>query len=172
MLKVIGCLCILAGCVGWGGNMIKEEKNRIRHLQELIRIIRRIQNEVTYGKRTMPEICLILSKSCHEPYRECFRSIYELSGRPDGECLEQVWRRQMDQYLQAVCLQEDEKEILKSLPQNSGIQEEKFQAESIGQSMDLLTRKCVQAEDAYENKSRVIFSLSILAGVFLTILLL
>ena len=172
MLKVIGSLCILAGCIGWGSNKIKEEKNRIRHLQELIRIIRRIQNEVTYGKHTMPEICLILSKSSKEPYRECFRSIYELSVRQDGACLEQLWEQQVDQYLQRVCLQEDEKEILKRLPQNSGIQEEKFQAESIGQSMDLLTRKCAQVEDAYENKSRVIFSLSILAGVFLTILLL
>ena len=56
--------------------------------------------------------------------------------------------------------------------QNLGIQEEKYQAESIGQSLDLLLRKCRQAEDAYENKSRVIFSLSILTGVFLTILLL
>ena len=38
--------------------------------------------------------------------------------------------------------------------------------------MDLLTRKCRQAEDAYENKARVTTCLSILAGVFMTILLL
>lgn len=172
MLKVAGSLCILAGCIGFGCSRIREEKNRIWHLQELIRIIRRIQNEIAYGKRTLPEICLLLSECCHEPYRECFRTIYEQNNRQEGAGLAQIWEQQMGQCLRSVRLQEEEKEILRSLPQNPDIQEELFQAESIGQSMDLLSRKCRKAEDAYENKARVIFSLSILAGAFMTILLL
>lgn len=171
-MKLIGSFCILAGCIGWGGSRIRDEKARIRHLQELIRIIRRIQNEIIYGKRTLPEICLLLSECCQEPYRACFRSIYEQAVREDGEGLASIWERQMGQCLASVHLPEEEKEILRSLPFDPGIQEEKFQAERIGQSMDLLTRKCRQAEDAYENKARVIISLSILAGVFMTILLL
>lgn len=172
MLKVVGCLCILVGCIGWGGSRIREEKGRIQHLREIIRIIRRIQNEISYGRHTMPEICLILSENCRMPYQAGFRAIYERTRQPDGVCLEQIWGQEMALCLQAARLQEEEKEILLSLPQNLGIQEEKFQAENIGQSMDLLLRKCRQAEDAYENKSRVIFSLSILTGVFLAILLL
>ena len=89
MLKLVGSLCILAGCIGWGAGRIGEEKSRIRHLQEWIRIIRRIQNEIAYGKRTLPEICLLLSESCPEPYRECFGAIYEQAGRQEGEGLEQ-----------------------------------------------------------------------------------
>ena len=158
MLKLVGSFCILAGCIGWGANRIG--------------IIRRIQNEIAYGKRTLPEICLLLSESCPEPYRECFGAIYEQAGRQEGEGLEQIWQRQVAQCLSAVRLPEEEKEILKCLPLDPGIQEEKFQAERIGQSMDLLTRKCRQAEDAYENKARVTTCLSILAGVFMTILLL
>ena len=46
MLKLVGSICILAGCIGWGAGRIGEEKSRIRHLQEWIRIIRRIQNEI------------------------------------------------------------------------------------------------------------------------------
>ena len=172
MLRLAGCVCILAGCVGWGGNKIREEKKRIRHLQELIRIIRRIQSEIRYGKHTLPEICLILSECCEEPFRACFGSIYERTGREDDSCLEQIWTQEMKGLMQSVSLQKEEQEILRNLPQNLGLQEEKYQAESIGQSMDLLIRKCRQAEDAYENKSRVIFSLSILTGVFLIILLL
>ena len=115
---------------------------------------------------------MLLSESCPEPYRECFGAIYEQAGRQEGEGLEQIWQRQVAQCLSAVRLPEEEKEILKCLPLDPGIQEEKFQAERIGQSMDLLTRKCRQAEDAYENKARVTTCLSILAGVFMTILLL
>ena len=172
MLKLIGCLCILAGCIGWGGSRIRDERERIRHLQEMIRVVRRIQSEISYGRHTMPEICLILSEYCQMPYQACFGSIYERTRQQDGTCLEKIWRQEMVSCLQTAHLQEEEKEVLFNLPQNLGLQEEKYQAENIGQSLDLLLRKCRQAEDAYENKSRVIFSLSILTGVFLAILLL
>lgn len=172
MLKITGCLCILAGCIGWGIGRVRDERNRIRHLREMIRIIKRIQNEISYGRHTLPEICLILSEYCKTSYGECFRTIYERTKQQDGTCLEKIWEEELARSLHRTRLQEEEKEILIGLPQNLGIQEEKYQAESIGQSMDLLLRKCRQAEDAIENKSRVIFSLSILTGVFLTILLL
>lgn len=172
MLKLLGSLGILLGCVGLGIDRIGEEKGRISHLQELIRIIRRIQSEVSYGKHTLPEICLILAGTCAAPYREGFRAIYDKAGQEAGSCLEQIWRQELTQCMQNVQLQEEEKEVLRDLPQNLGIQEEKYQAESIGQSVDLLIRKCREAEDAYANKSRMIFSLSILSGVFLTILFL
>lgn len=172
MLKVLGSFSILIGCIGWGINQIGEEKGRISHLRELIRIIRRIQSEISYGKHTLPEICLILAGVCATPYRECFGRIYDRIGRQEESCLEQIWIQELTQCMQNVQLQEEEKEVLRNLPQNLGIQEEKYQAESIGQSMDLLVRKCREAEDAYDNKSRVIFSLSILSGVFLAILFL
>ena len=47
-----------------------------------------------------------------------------------------------------------------------------MQAEIIGQSVDYLARKYRQAEEGYDNKSRMIFSVSVLTGVFLIILLL
>lgn len=172
MLKLLGSICILAGCIGWGGSRIREERERIQNLRELIRTVKRIQNEISYGKHTLPEICLILSEYSRPPYRECFRRIYEQNRRQEDICLEQIWEQELMQGLQTACLQEEEREILKNLPQNLGIQEEKYQAESIGQSLDLLIRKCRQAEDAYESRSRVIFSLSILTGMFLMIMLL
>ncbi len=171
MLKVVGSICILLGCMGWGGNRIREERCRIRHLQELIRIIRRIQNEMAYSKHTLPEICQILSESCKQPYQDCFGAIYRRM-KQENICLDQIWEQEMKQCLHRTRLQDEEQEILRNLPQNLGIQEEKYQAESIGQSMDFLVRVCRQSEEAYENKSRMIFSLSILTGVFLIILLL
>jgi hypothetical protein len=53
-----------------------------------------------------------------------------------------------------------------------GLQEETMQACNIGQSLDMLNRKCRQAEENYENKTKVIRSVSILTGLLLTLLLL
>lgn len=172
MFKIVGILCILLGCAGLGTNQIREEQSRVQHLRELIRIIRRIQDEISYGKHTLPEICLILSEYCHASYRPYFRQVYEQMNQGNGVSFERIWEQQMRQCMHSAPLSEEEKDILRSLPKNLGMQEEKLQAENIGQSMELLVRKCRKAEDAYENKARMILSVSVLAGVFLTVLLL
>lgn len=172
MLKLAGVCFILAGCVGWGGNRIMEEQNRIRHLRELIRIIKRIQDEIAYGKHTLPEICLTLSECGNAEYRPYFRQIYEKMNCGDGTVFETVWEQQMGLCLQNTPLTKEEKGVLINMPKDMGMQEEKLQAVRIGQSVDLLVRKCRQAEDTYENKSKMIFSVSVLTGIFLAILLL
>ena len=61
--------------------------------------------------------------------------------------------------------------MLRRIPDCLGMQDGTLQAMHIGQSMDMLTRKCRQAEENYESKTRVIRSISILVGLFLTIFL-
>ena len=156
MFKIAGVTCILAGCTGWGISRIVEERNRVQHLREMIRIIRRIRDEISYGKHTLPEICLILSEYCSASFQSCFRQIYEQVGQGEGTSFRQIWERQI-----GLCM--------KDAPLS---EEEKLQAENISQSMEFLVRECRRAEDAYDNKSRMILSVSVLMGVFLTILLL
>lgn len=172
MLKLAGILCILTGCIGWGAGKIGEERRRVRHLRELIRIMKRIQGEMIYGKHTLPEICFILAEYSDAPYRSCFMEIYEQTRRRDGSCLTEIWRRQTEVCMVDAPLTGEEKEILIGLPYNLGMLEETQQAEGIGQSMDWLERRCRQAEDEYAGKSKMIFSVSLLAGIFLTILML
>lgn len=171
MFKVVGFLCIMIGCIGLGDGRIHEEKDRVRHLRELIRIVRRIQDEIRYGKHTLPEICLILSEYSDTWYGSYFWQIYEQFEQKNGTDLETIWTNQMDLCFRGVPLQEEEKDVLRRLPDNLGLQEETLQAVNIGQSMDMLVRKCRQAEEAYEGKVKVIRSVSILVGLFLTILL-
>ena len=172
MLRLAGCLCILAGCVGWGGNKIREEKKRIRHLQELIRIIRRIQSEIRYGKHTLPEICRILADEGEAWCAPYFEEIYRQMMQESGRGLKEAWDGQMKACMQDLPLQEEERDIIMKLPAFLGLQEETRQAMSFSQSVELLGRKCRQAEDAYENRAKMIHSVSILAGLLLSILLL
>lgn len=172
MFKIVGIFCILLGCVGWGTNRVREEQRRMRYLREMILIIRRIRDEISYGKHTLPEICLILAECCSPLYQSYFQQIYEQANQGNGTSLDHIWERQVEKCLRNTPLSNEEKDILRNLPQNMGMQEEKLQAESIGRSVELLVRNCRKAEDTYENKARMILSVSVLAGVFLTILLL
>ncbi len=172
MFKAVGVICILAGCVGYGANRVERERSRIAHLKELLSIVRRIQDEISYGKHTLPEICMILAECSKMPYRTAFRQICEQAGRGDGISVARIWAEQIGQCQREAPLSQEEKKILQDLPQDLGMQEEKLQAKSVGRCEELLARNCRKAEEAYENKAKMIFSVSVLTGVFLTILLL
>lgn len=172
MCKLAGILLLMIGCIGLGRDKVADEKRRIRELREVRRMVQRIQNEITYGKRTMPEICLLFSQCMAEPYRTGFFEIFQRLNENDGSTLAAVWRVQMDACMADLPLKEEEKDILRNLPEHTGIMDETMQAVDVGQSLDFLTEHIRLAEAEYENKTKVIMSISVMTGLFLVILLL
>ena len=172
MWKVMGMACIMTGCIGFAAVRTKEERYRIFHLREMIRIIRRIQDEMGYGKRTVPEICALLMEIAASPYDNCFGEIYQQMDRQQGVEIGTLWKEKVEACLQNAGLSEDEKSILSRLPESLGIQDERLQAAGIGQSIDRLERSLQEAEVSYGNRSRMIYSVSTLVGIFIVILLL
>ncbi|MCM1387526.1 MAG: stage III sporulation protein AB [Bacillus sp. (in: Bacteria)] len=172
MLKLAGILLLMTGCIGLGLNKVAEEKRHIRELREMRRIVQRMQSEMEYGKRTLPEICLLFSRCMNEPYRQAFGEIFQRLEANDGSTLESIWNERMDACMDRLALKEEEKEILRNLPQQQGILDETMQAADVGQSLDILTRHIQQAQAEYGNKSKVIMSISVMTGLFLVILLL
>lgn len=162
----------MSGCVGMGISKVREEKRRTWELRQIKRIITRIQNEMIYGKRTLPEICFLLSGCMEQPYQEIFYNIYQKLGENRGVVLEKLWKEQMENGLKELPLKKEEKDILYTLPEHLGIQDETMQAADIGQSLDMVTERVRRAEAEYESKAKVIMSLSVTAGLFISILLL
>ena len=172
MFKLAGILLLLFGCTGLGINKVAEEKQRIRDLGEIHRIIVRIQDEMVYGKRTLPEIGLILGKCAEEPYRRAFLTIAEKWQEGKETDLAYLWRDELEICMQKLPLTEEEKEILLHVPTRLGLMDEKQQAAGIGQSLDIIKAHSKKAEAEYGDKARVIMSISVMAGLFIGILLL
>ncbi len=172
MYKIAGVLCILAGCAGWGSAKIRQERERIRHLRVLCHILGQMRSEISYGKHTLPEICLILSELNDECYRMCFRRIYERTQMESAAAFPEVWEEEMKSCLEKLPLREDERQTAEELPKILSLREESGQAGRIGQAEAFLEGRYGQAEEACENRSKMIRSVSILTGLLLAILLL
>ncbi len=170
--KAAGAVCILAGSAGWGMAWIREERRRVEYLREILCAVRRMKDEIAYGKRTLPELSLLLSECCGPLYCGCFRNIYELAGREEGASIARIWEEQLTTCQQEAPLSGEEKAVLACLPRQLGMQEEKQQARNIGRYEEFILESCRRTERAYADKTKMIFSVSVLAGVFLTILLL
>lgn len=171
MFKLAGFLMLIFGCTGLGVGKVAEERQRIRELREIRRIIVRIQNEMIYGKRTLPEIGIILGTYAEEPYRSAFISLGEKWQKSEETDLAGIWRNELEIRMHGLPLAKEEKEILLYLPSQLGLMDETQQAAGIGQSLDMLSIHSRKAEEEYENKARVIMSISVMAGLFIGILL-
>lgn len=172
MYKLLGIFCILLGCFGWGNAKAGQEKDRVRHLRTLFHILGQMRSEISYGKHTMPEICLLLAELNDGCYKTCFSRIYEGSREENGRDFPKVWESETTACLKPLPLREDEREMLVGLPKTLHFQEEDGQAGRIAQAERFLEGRYRQAEETYENKVKMIRSVSILTGLLLTILLL
>ena len=172
MCRLAGILLILAGCIGWGNRTIGQERERIRHLHLLQQIFGRMQSEIAYGKHTLPEICLLLTTVKEESYSTCFRHIYERCAEGDGTGIPQIWKEEFLECLNKLPLREEERETVLTLPDHLCFQEGERQADRIGQAGAFLAERCRRIEGTYENRSKMIRSVSILTGLLLAILLL
>lgn len=172
MYKIAGVLFVLAGCIGWGNEKVGQEKDRIRNLRILFHILGQMRSEISYGKHTLPEICLILAEKNDECYKMCFRRIYEHTQTENTVAFPEAWAMEMKSCLEKLPLLEDERQSVVELPKTLNFQEESEQAGRIRQAEDFLESRYRQAEEAFANRSKMIRSISILTGLLLAILLL
>lgn len=172
MYKAVGFLCIVAGCAGWGNRLAGQEKERVRHLRVLSHMLGQMRNEISYGKHTMPEICLLLAESDDRCYSDCFGRIYERTAGESGKEFPKVWAEELESCLEPFPLREDERRTVTELAKNLGFREESGQAGRVGQAEAFLEGRYRQAEEACENRTKMIHSVSILTGLLLAILLL
>lgn len=172
MYKAIGFLCILVGCAGWGHSLAGQEKERVRQLRALSQILSQMRSEISYGKHTMPEICLLLAELDDKCYSGCFRNIYERTTGENGTDFPKVWEDELGKCLGALPLREDERRTMAELAKSMRFREESGQAGRVGQAEAFLESRYRQAEETFENRSKMIHSVSILTGLLLAILLL
>ncbi len=63
-LKIIGAICILAACSTMGFSMAAAYRRQERGLQELIRAIEYMENELQYRMTALPELIKAASEQC------------------------------------------------------------------------------------------------------------
>ena len=162
MYKAVGVLCILVGCAGWGHSLAGQEKERVRHLRALSQMLSQMRSEISYGKHTMPEIC----------HSRCFGRIYERTEGEGGTDFPKVWEEEIGKCLEPLPLREDERRTVTELAKSLRFREEGGQAGRVGQAELFFEGRYRQAEEAVENRSKMIHSVSILTGLLLAILML
>lgn len=172
MHRIIGFVMIFAGCSGLGVWYSLQFRKQLRELKNMCRILELYMGQIRFGRCTLPECCLELSKRVEEPYKSSFRAIYEKTCKDDGESFGQICEEQLNQDLQAVVADKADKEWFISCFAQRGFEEDRMQLRIIEQNKEQLEERAQVLSGENTSKCRLALSLGTMSGLLLIILFL
>ena len=98
MQKLFGLGMILIGCIGLGLWYSSQFQKQLKDLREMCGILELLLGEIRFGRSTLPECCFHMVERVEEPYKNCFREIYESACRNQGESFGEICREHSKKY--------------------------------------------------------------------------
>lgn len=171
MLRLMGSLMVISGCIGFAGSLCRDINMRLKLLKQIRGIYENMKYYIAYQKAAVPEALLRLSGTGQEPFGEAFGAVCE--GIYEGrENLSVLWKEQMDKALQQTPLKKQEKKLLYDFPSCLGFMEENAQAMALEELLRETSGQIEQLEQEKRNKNKMIMSLGVSVGILISILLL
>lgn len=172
MLKWIGCILVMTGCVGGGMVMAVGLKRRIRILEELEVLLQRLYGEMEYAGNDMIDILKILqAESIY--FSELWQRIIERLERGDSVRLWEVWREETKRKtgLSPICfLGQEEQYILQEVGRALGQTDRKTQLHMLKLHEQRVHKVVNKIRSESQTQARVYRVVGVTAGCFLVIL--
>lgn len=169
MLKGIGAVFVLAGCLGIGLWYKCQFEGRIRMLKELDRSLELLCGEIDYGRGTLPESCMAIARRLQEPLRSAFLHMGEK--RPDGESFGEVFRKNLEPVLDQSPLTVPDKEIFFRCLSDQGVWDGRMQQKTIDRSRRELAETVERLEREAIQRGRMYLGLGAMSGVVIILVL-
>lgn len=171
MVKAMGALMILFGCLGMGIWYRSQFLGRVKNLRMLRQILDLWESEVRYGKATLGECCLHMQKQLPEPFRGCFEKLDRKLKESPGESCGKLLRSILEEGMRELPLrQEDRDAFLQFIPEN-GYMDGQMQLLAIQRSRALLEGTLEKLDRENAEKCRLALGLGAMSGMLLVLIL-
>lgn len=166
MLKIVGCIVILASCTGLGFSKSSEMQSHLDELEELKKIFYLLKSELQYTKAPFAEVFEKIGQKTREPFHSwLFDLCIRLNEKRSGMFWD-MWCNSIEENLKGSRLKEDELKELKNVGKNLEY------IESLDLFIEQMEYKIKNTRESYRTKRKLCQSLGIMGGIFLVILLL
>lgn len=172
MLKLTGAILIIAGTAGLGLSCRQDLQNRLYHTKLIHTILELLESEISYSKASLPEACRMISHRMDEPYATGLYKVWEIMNSNQGLTFALVWKQEMGKCIREVSIGNMEKEIFLNFAEGNGYADNQMQLKILEKCRKTLDQAINVQEERMENKSKVVMSMGLIGGLFLTIVLL
>lgn len=171
MIRILGGCMIFSGCLGLGLWYRNQFGARIKALRILEHILELLASEVRYGRAALPECCSHIAGGLPPEFEAAFLGVGRRMEENMGASFGEIFREEMRQALDALPLQEDDREHFLGFAGRTGYSDSQMQLREIEQGAELLraTRKRLENENA--EKGRMALGLGAMGGLMLILVL-
>lgn len=172
MLRFLGGIMIVSGCLGMGLWYRGRFVGRLQALRLLQRIQELLISEIRYGRATLPECCRQIAGRLPNPYKQYLLHIYDKMQENTGVIFGQVFSEYMGTCLEQLPIKEEDRKNFLCVFSDQGFQDEGMQIRSIEQSKELLEHTISKLEAENSEKCRMAVGLGAMSGLLIVIVLL
>ena len=164
LLKVLGSILVIGASAGIGINNINSLKKRVSALCEISEFMNVIKIKITYELCDIPSALASLSskyyiaKKCHDHIKS-------------GKSLKDAWGFAIDGLGEEMHLKSQDKSLLKDFCVCLGETDIEGQISNVDMFLELLKKNISESKSKLNDKSKVILSTSMFAGLLISILL-
>mgnify|MGYP005795278025 FL=1 len=171
-LRLLGAFLVVVSCTGLGVGAAARLKERRRLLETMKRMVSHLKGEILYANAALPAALSRTGKRGEGVLAEFFCAVADCLESGEGETFAQVWSREAKRVLRRCPLSAAGREALLSFGKNLGYLDREMQEKTIQFYLEELDLEIARLRGEEPEKSRLFFSMGILSGLFLTVILL
>lgn len=171
MLRGLGGIMILSGCLGLGFWYRGQFSGRIKALRMLGSILELLASQVRYGRAALPECCLHVAAQLDPPFEQAFRGVAEKMQENTGASFVAVFREYMEEPLKGLPLTVEDRENFLQFASETGYLDSQMQLRVMEQSGELMAGTVERLEMENADKGRVAVGLGVMGGFLLILVL-
>lgn len=172
IIKILAFLCVLAGSTGMGCWYIYRNNIGIQQMEQLLYLFEGFRQEILYSHIPLTEVCGELGKRVEKPYCELLQGFYNRITQKKGENITIIWKEEVKKIEGKTFLTKEVLQLLYQLMDPIGYADPEMQMKKIEIQIEKLQSVLYKQKKEQENKGRVYFSVGIMGGLLLGILLL
>lgn len=172
MLKLFGCLCILAASSGMAYSFVLGLKRELHQTELLMDFLTAMEGEITYHRCPLPELLMQLSQHTPQPYQELLiQGSRKMEDNSEAD-IPSLWKDVCEQFRPQLCLSSPAYQILLRMGDVFAYSslEASLQLSALGRKRLSSVMESQSAE--FAGRRRLYCCLSYMAGLFSIILLL
>lgn len=168
--KAIAGLCVMTGAFGFGYALCQEMNRVLFHLNEQKRLLLYMINEISFMHRPMQEIFGAAGDRLKEPYKSFTLKITECMEERSGKNLQEIWAGEIKLLQKSGECPKAAIGTLLRMGESFGCEEDKMQIDALRLIEAELSEEISVRTQEKEEKSKLIRTLSVLAGLFCIVL--
>lgn len=172
IIKIIGCILVIASSAGIGFYFSCDMRCRIEDLKELKKLIGLLKGDIRYAITPLPEAISSLARRHSGNYGSFLQYVSKKLQELSGQTFSEIWRVAVEKELISTSLTKKDKLQLVHFGDNLGYLDKDMQLNTLELYLSQLDEEITDISKTIKEKTYLYNSLGIMAGIFITIIML